>query len=255
MTDARFDLIVIGGGIIGLSSAMAILRQFPDTRLLLIEKENSLAQHQTGHNSGVIHSGIYYKPGSIKATTCVAGRDAMVQFCIDHGIPHEICGKVIAATDPAEFPRLEELHRRGLANGIADIRLLSGDELREIEPHCVGLKGLFVPSTGITDYKAVSLKYAEILTGLGGTIRLGCKAETFRRDGADTIVETTAGGFQTRWLVNCAGLQSDRVSRFAGREAEVQIVPFRGEYYDIVPERQHLVKSLIIPFLIRSFHF
>jgi L-2-hydroxyglutarate oxidase len=247
MSDARFDMVVIGGGIIGLSSAMALLQQFPDLRLLLIEKEGSLAQHQTGHNSGVIHSGIYYKPGSIKAQTCVTGRDAMVQFCVEHSIPYEICGKVIAATVPAEFPRLEELHRRGVANGIPGIRLLSGEQLREIEPHCAGIKGLFVPTTGITDYKAVSLKYAEIIVSRGGTVRTGCKALGIRRDGPVTAVETTAGVFQTRWLVNCAGLHSDRVSRLAGREADIRIVPFRGEYYDIVPARQYLVKSLIYP--------
>ncbi len=247
MTDGRLDMIVIGGGIIGLSSAMALLHRFPDMKLLLMEKENELAQHQTGHNSGVIHSGIYYKPGSIKAQTCVAGREAMVQFCVQHAIPHEICGKVIVATDPDEFPRLEELHRRGEANGIPGIRVLSSPEVREIEPHCAGLKGLFVPTTGITDYKAVSRKFAEIIVSRGGLIRTSCRALGIRRESGATVVESSAGAFQTRWLVNCAGLHSDRISRLAGREADVQIVPFRGEYYDIVPERQHLVKSLIYP--------
>jgi len=247
MPDSHYDVVVIGGGIIGLASAREMLRRFPDLRLLLVEKEKRLASHQTGHNSGVIHSGIYYKPGSIKARTCVAGAAEMIAFCRDNGIAYEVCGKVIVATSEEEVPRLTELQKRGEQNGIPGLRLLSREELREIEPHCGGIRALKVPATGITDYGEVSAKYAEHITSGGGEIRTQCKVTGVVRSSGDTILETSQGPISTRHIINCAGLHSDRVSRWSGKNGGVQIVPFRGEYYDLVPERQNLVRALIYP--------
>jgi (S)-2-hydroxyglutarate dehydrogenase len=247
MSDDRYDLVIIGGGIVGLSVAMALTRSFPRLRLLLVEKEDGLARHQTGHNSGVIHSGIYYKPGSIKARTCVEGAAAMVAFCREHGIPCRICGKVIVASSPDELPGLEELRRRGEANGIAGLRVLNPEELREIEPYCGGVRALHVPGTGITDYVAVSEKYAELARAQGGEIRTRCAVRGISSTNGELSIETAAGPIRTRYAINCAGLHSDRVSRMAGNRPQVRIVPFRGEYYDVVPERQHLVRTLIYP--------
>jgi (S)-2-hydroxyglutarate dehydrogenase len=247
MPDQVFDIVVIGGGIVGLSTAMQFTRLFPQLRLLLVEKEDAVARHQSGHNSGVIHSGVYYKPGSLKAKLCVEGAAAMVEFCRQHGLKHEICGKVIVATTEEEIPRLKTLLERGVANGLAGLRMLEQSELREIEPHCSGLLGLLVPSTGITDYAAVSRKYAEIIATQGGTINTGTEVRKVVRQDGNLIVETNRGSFSARSVINCAGLHSDRVSRMAGLEPEVRIVPFRGEYYDLVPDREHLVRTLIYP--------
>ena len=246
MPDQNYDVVVIGGGIVGLSVAMEMTRRFPRLRLVLLEKEAKLAQHQTGHNSGVIHSGIYYKPGSIKARTCVAGAAAMIAFCQSRDIPHQVCGKVIVATGDEESSRLEELRRRGEANGIPGLRFLSPEELREIEPHCVAERALHVPGTGITDYTMVSAKYAESILAQGGEIRISSRVVGIRV-GPETVVETTSGPFGARFLINCAGLYSDEISRMGGNISDLQIIPFRGEYYDLVPERQHLVRALIYP--------
>jgi len=247
MPAARYDVLVVGGGIVGLSVAMAFTRRFPRLRLALVEKENSLARHQTGHNSGVIHSGIYYKPGSIKARTCVSGASAMIRFCLAHGIPHRICGKLIVASTPEELPGLEELRRRGETNGLTGVRVLAPEEMREIEPHCGGVRALHVPQTGITDYVAVSQKYAELATIQGGEIHTGCKVQNLIDDHRELVVETGTTAFRTRFAINCAGLHSDHVSRMAGNRPPVRIVPFRGEYYDLVHDRQHLVRTLIYP--------
>lgn len=247
MPDQRYDIVVIGGGIVGLSVAREATRRFPDLRLLLVEKEDTLARHQSGHNSGVIHSGVYYKPGSVKARTCVEGAAAIVEFCRQHSIPHQICGKLIVATGEEEIPRLEELRRRGQANGIPGLRLLNRQELLEIEPHCDGIRALHVPGTGITDYVAVSRKYAELIAKQGGEIRTACEVTGFGSRNQQTTVETTQGAFAARYVINCAGLHSDRISRLAGSNPEVRIVPFRGEYYDVIREREHLVRALIYP--------
>ena len=222
-------------------------RSFPGLRLLLVEKEDTFAKHQSGHNSGVIHSGIYYKPGSLKARLCVEGYTAMVEFCREHNITHKILGKVVVATSEEEFPRMQTLLERGQANGLAGMRQLNPEQIREIEPHCSGLRGLFVPQTGIADYPAVCGKYAELIAASGGMLRTGTKVTGFASKNTETVVETTQGNFSTRYVINCAGLHSDRMSRMAGQKPEVQIVPFRGEYYDLVPEKEYLVKTLIYP--------
>jgi L-2-hydroxyglutarate oxidase len=247
MPDQKFDIVIIGGGIVGLSTAMHATRLFPRLRLLLVEKEDRVAHHQSGHNSGVIHSGIYYKPGSLKARLCVEGAAAMVAFCTQHSLPHEVCGKVVVATSAEEAPRLQALLERGQANGIAGLRMIDREQLRQIEPHCGGLRWLHVPSTGITDYARVCEKYAELVVAQGGTVRTSTEVTGLVRGSGETVLETSQGTFATRYVINCAGLHSDRVSRMAGQKPEVRIVPFRGEYYDLVPEKRNLVRALIYP--------
>jgi L-2-hydroxyglutarate oxidase len=247
MADQRFDVVVIGGGIVGLATALQFGRAFPRLRLLLVEKEDRVARHQSGHNSGVIHSGIYYKPGSLKARLCVEGAAAMVEFCREHEIPVQICGKLIVATKAEEVPRLKSLFERGQANGIGGLKLLSVEQAREIEPHCGGVAWLRVPGTGITDYVAVCEKYAELIALQGGIVTTGTKVTGMRRSNGEVTVETSRGSFATKYAINCAGLHSDRLSRMAGEKTDVKIVPFRGEYYDLTPEREHLVRGLIYP--------
>jgi len=233
--------------VVGLGVALEITRRFPRLRLLLIEKEDRVARHQSGHNSGVIHSGVYYKPGSLKARLCVTGAAAMVEFCREHGIAHDVCGKVIVATHADELPRLEELRKRGEANGLTGLRTIGPEELKDIEPHAAGLKALVVPATGITDYAAVCEKYAELISAGGGTVLTSAAVTGIRRTANEIVVETARGAFSTDSLINCAGLFSDRISRMAGDEPGVMIVPFRGEYYDLIPERALLVRALIYP--------
>lgn len=247
MTDSRCNVIVIGGGAVGLGVALEISRRFPRLKLLVLEKEPEVARHQSGHNSGVIHSGIYYKPGSLKARLCVAGAAAMVEFCREHEIPHQVCGKVIVATRKEEIPRLDELQRRGQANGLTGIRLISREELREIEPHASGLQALLVPSTAVTDYALVCRKYSELIAAHGGEVLTSAPATNIRRNSNELVVETPRGAFRTEALINCAGLFSDRISRMAGDDPGVMIIPFRGEYYDLTPEWASLVKALIYP--------
>ena len=237
----------MGGGVVGLGVALEITRRFPHLRLLLLEKEDGVARHQSGHNSGVIHSGVYYKPGSLKARLCVAGAAAMVEFCRQHGIPHAVCGKVIVATHPDELPRLEQLCERGVANGLAGLRIVGPEELRELEPQASGMRALVVPSTGVTDYALVCQKYAELISAIGSDIVTSARVTGIRRGSAEIAVETTQGVFLTSSLINCAGLYSDRISQMAGDDPGITIIPFRGEYYDLIPERASLVRALIYP--------
>ena len=241
-----FDHIIIGGGIVGLATAWTILNRKPGSRVAVLEKEDDWARHQTGRNSGVIHSGIYYKPGSLKAKLCREGQRRMLEFCQDNGIRHETCGKVIVATNAAEIPLLLNLHERGLANGLA-VRLLSAEEVNEYEPHVSCIKGIHVASTGIADYRGVCLKLAESIAARGGDLRLNTRVEAVRTDGSGVMVETSKGAIGARTLVNCAGLHSDRVARLTGARPNARIVPFRGEYYELKPERRSLVKGLIYP--------
>jgi (S)-2-hydroxyglutarate dehydrogenase len=247
MTDRETDLLIIGAGIVGLATALEATRRLAGMRVLVVDKEDHVAAHQTGHNSGVIHSGLYYKTGSLKARKCVAGAASMKRFCREQGVPFEECGKLVVATTPEEVPRLEQLHQRGIANGVPGLRMMERDQFREIEPHCSGLRALQVPTTGIVDYTVVAQKYAELITRLGGEIVLGAKVTGLREDGQANLVQTKGGDFRARYVINCAGLYCDTVARMAGVQTELEIVPFRGEYYEVKPECRHLVKALIYP--------
>lgn len=240
-------IAIIGGGIIGLATALELTERFPGVALAVIEKEPGIAAHQTGHNSGVIHSGIYYKPGSLKARLCVEGADSMVRFCQEHGVPYEICGKIIVATNEEELPRLSDLYARGQQNGLQNLRLLDHDEIREIEPHAAGIRGIHVSGTGIVDYVKVAEKYAELIRNRGGSIHLSHEVVGLKRSGNSVVVETTQGPIQASLVVNCAGLNSDRISKLAQAKLDLTIVPFRGEYYDIIPEKHGYLKGLIYP--------
>ena len=247
MTDRESDLLVIGAGIVGLATAMEVTSRFPQMRIIIVDKEDRVAAHQTGHNSGVIHSGLYYKTGSLKARNCVAGAASMKRFCQEHGVVFEECGKLVVATTPEEVLRLEDLHRRGTANRVPGLRMLQREQFREIEPHCAGICALQVPSTGIVDYTVVAQKYAELIQRAGGELVLGAKVVALREDGGTNIVETRAGTFRARYVINCAGLYSDTITRMAGVQTNLEIIPFRGEYYEVRPERRNLVKALIYP--------
>jgi L-2-hydroxyglutarate oxidase len=238
---------IIGGGIVGLATAYRLGERFPGARIAVLEKESAVGQHQTGHNSGVLHSGLYYKPGSLRARLAVAGIRQMVEFCRENGIAHEICGKLVVAADESEVPRLRDLEKRGAANGLEGLRWLDGHEMREIEPHVGGVAALRVPQEGIVDYTAVCDALAARLSERGARVVTGARVNRLRWQGATWIAETTAGEFQADFLINCAGLQCDRVAQLAGERRDIRIVPFRGEYYKLRPERQHLVRHLIYP--------
>ena len=242
----KYDCVIIGGGIVGLSVAWAILERKPDIRVTVLEKEDGWAQHQTGRNSGVIHSGIYYKPGSLKAKLCREGNRRLVEFCDLYDVPYEACGKVIAATTASELPLLEKLYGRGIANGLA-VRKLATSETNEIEPHVSCLAGIHVPSTGIVDFAAVCRKLAQLIAARGGQLRLGTKVLGLRTNEKEGVLETSQGAFAARWIINCAGLYSDRIARLAGTQPGARIVPFRGEYYEVKPESRRLVRNLIYP--------
>lgn len=241
-----YDVAIIGGGIVGLATAVALAER-RSLKLIVLEAEDRVAAHQSGHNSGVIHSGLYYRPGSLKARNCTEGREAMYRFCLEQGIPHERCGKLVVATQESERPALEELVRRGQANGLRDLRILKAEELAQYEPHVRGIAGLFVQETGIVDYTQVTQAYARLFQGAGGELRLRTKVLGFRRSGEELVLETTAGEIRCRHLINCGGLQCDRIARLCGVDVPLQIIPFRGEYYELVPARRHLVRNLIYP--------
>lgn len=241
-----YDFAIIGGGIVGLSTGMMLGKKYPHARILVLEKESQWAFHQTGNNSGVIHSGVYYKPGSFKAKFCRDGANSMVQFCQEHGIDYEVCGKVIVATNEAELPRLENLYQRGLANSIP-VKRISAEEVKEYEPHVSSVGGIFVKTTGIVNYKQVCCKYAEIIQVQGGDLRLNTKVLRIISTSDRQIIETNNGEFATKFVINCAGLFSDRIAKLAGVNPQAKIVPFRGEYYELTPEKRYLVKGLIYP--------
>ncbi|MCM3381003.1 MULTISPECIES: L-2-hydroxyglutarate oxidase [Shouchella] len=241
-----YDFTIIGGGIVGLAVGHALFGRYPKASVLIIEKEQEVAAHQTGHNSGVIHSGIYYKPGSFKAKFAKAGNQSMTAFCQKHGLKVDICGKVIVATNKKELPLLDHLYQRGIDNGL-DLRMLSKEELHEAEPYVNGLAAISVPTAGIVSYKEVAEKLASLIAEKGGEIQLGTTVETISESNEGATIETDKGTFQTSYLINCAGLHSDRIAKLAGYHVDMKIVPFRGEYYKLRPEKRHLVKNLIYP--------
>ena len=243
----RADVVCIGAGIIGLATARSLARRYRELDILVVEAEPRPAVHQTGHNSGVIHSGLYYKPGSLKAKNCVTGRRRLIEFCDRRDIPYEICGKLVIATDREEIPRLDELERRGRANGLAGLERVPPERIPEFEPHATGVDALWVPETGIVDYKAVANAYADELEDAGVPLHLRTRVMGIEPRCDGVVIQTTAGAFEAGHAVNCAGLQSDRVARMAGHDPDVRIVPFRGEYFDIAPERRELLRGLIYP--------
>ncbi|HZT05760.1 MAG TPA: L-2-hydroxyglutarate oxidase [Chloroflexota bacterium] len=242
-----FDVAIIGAGIIGLAAAREVLLRHPETSLTVLEKEPELGRHQTGHNSGVIHSGIYYAPGSVKARACVAGAAALKRYCLDRGIPFEECGKVIVARNEDEIPRLEELHRRGIENGVPGLERIGPERIRELEPHVVGIQGLWSPRTGIIDFGRVAAAYADDVRAAGGTIATRHEVLGFQRTARSVVVRTTSGDVEASRVVACAGLYADRIAALTGAPKDPRIVPFRGDYYVLPPERRQLVRSLIYP--------
>lgn len=244
------DVVIIGGGIVGLSTAYHLLQARPDLKLTLLEKENQVAAHQTGHNSGVIHSGLYYTPGSLKAINCIRGYKMLIEFCDEEGIDYDLCGKIVVATQKEQLPLLQKLFDRGLQNGLSQNRMISREEMREIEPHVEGLAGIHVPYTGIINYHKVSQTLAGKIEALGGKLALNQKVVQIRRNiqGTSEVVTETGQVFQTRLIVNCAGLYSDKIAQLTQSDPiKVRIIPFRGEYYQLKPEREFLVKNLIYP--------
>ena len=240
------DLIIVGGGIVGLATAYQFQKRYPDRTCRVVEKEDQIAAHQTGHNSGVLHTGIYYKPGSLKAKNCRGGKRAMEQFCQAEGVPFEICGKVIVATEPEELPRLANIFQRGQANGVR-CELVGRERLVELEPHAAGLQAIHVPEAGIVNYRQVCDRLAARILEAGGEITLGARVVGFNSSTSETTVRTTAGDFSARQVVNCAGLHSDRVAKLSGEKPAVKIIPFRGEYFELRPEATPLVRTMIYP--------
>jgi len=247
MSTMTHDIIIIGGGIVGMATAYRLLEENPALKVLVLEKEQEVAAHQTGHNSGVIHSGVYYKPGSLKAQNCVEGYEQLIDFADKHDIPYELCGKVIVATSDAEVPVMENIYTRGKQNGLDKIKKISREELLEYEPHVNGVAAIHVPYTGIIDYKIVTEKYAEIFQQKGGQVFLGERVLGIQNRAKTSAVITTKGTHEGKLVINCGGLYSDKLAAMVEKQLDVRIIPFRGEYYEIRPEKQYLVKSLIYP--------
>ncbi|OLC77078.1 MAG: hydroxyglutarate oxidase [Gemmatimonadetes bacterium 13_1_40CM_4_69_8] len=242
----RYDVAIVGGGIVGLATALALVQRSRGS-VVVLEAEGRLAAHQSGHNSGVIHSGLYYKPGSLKAQTCTAGREALYRFCLEEGIPHRRCGKVVVATRPEQLALLELLEQRGRANGLQRLRRLGSEALREREPEVAGLAGLWVEETGVVDFALVAAAYARQVERGGGDIKTNARVTDVRREANGLHIETEVGPVRAGLLVNCAGLHADRLARMCHLDPQVQIVPFRGDYYELVPERRAMVRGLIYP--------
>ncbi len=245
--EGSFDIVVIGGGIVGVATAMVLLQRQPGLRLVVLEKEPRLAAHQTGHNSGVIHSGLYYRPGSLKARNCVAGREALYRFCSDHQVAHRRCGKLVVATHAAELAPLAELERRGRENGLCGLQRLDAGQLREYEPHAAGIAGLWVPETGVVDYREVTEVMARLVVEAGGVIATNWKVKNVTREGESVILQGNSVKVRGKMLVNCAGLHSDRLALSCGMDPGLQIIPFRGEYYEVIEARRDLVRQLVYP--------
>ena len=237
---------IIGAGIVGLATAFQLKKRKPDLKISIFEKESSPATHQTGHNSGVIHSGIYYKPGSLKATNCINGYNQLVRFCEEENIPHELCGKIIVATSQDELPQLKILYERGQVNGLNGLKELTREELKEYEPHVAGIAGIFVPQTGIVDYKEVAIKYADKLKSGGAEIYFNERIEGIQKK-KEVIIQTDKQEVHSDMVINCAGLYSDKIAQLNNPSLPLKIIPFRGEYYKIKPEKEYLVKNLIYP--------
>jgi len=251
---SHFDVVIVGGGIVGLATAWQLQQRYPRLRPLVLEKEPHVAEHQTGHNSGVLHSGIYYKPGTLRATNCRSGKRAMEEFCAAHGVLYEICGKVIVATSEAELPQLDKIFDRGQQNGVR-CELVGPERLRELEPHAPGVKAIHVPEAGIVNYGAVCRKLVELIAAGGGEVRCSARVLAVKESSGQISVESTAGAFTADYAVTCAGLHSDRVARLTGIQPEAKIVPFRGEYYELNHEAQYLCRNLIYPVPDPSFPF
>jgi L-2-hydroxyglutarate oxidase len=243
----QYDIVIVGGGIVGLATAYQIKQQKPELKMALVEKENVVAQHQTGHNSGVIHSGLYYKPGSLKAKNCIDGYAMLLEFCKEHNIKYELCGKLVVATQEHEVPYLEKLYERGLENGLSKITYIDKDEAKEIEPHVNMLKAIKVPYTGIIDYREVCLKLAELFQEKGGELFLGEKVTDIKQNGGISEVITPKQTLTAKLVINCAGLYCDKVAGYTQDKLDTRIIPFRGEYYMLKKDRRHLVKHLIYP--------
>ena len=243
----KYDFIVIGGGIVGLAAARELLLRKPDASVCVLEKETGPGRHQSTHNSGVLHCGLYYKPGSLKARLAVRGIRLMTDFCREHSVAHEICGKVVVATTEAEVERLRELETRGQQNGLEGLEWLDATALHEIEPHAAGLAALRVPQEGIVDYQAVCDTLVRVIERLGGTFQTNARVTAIHENLGGWILETPSGEFEARYLINCAGLFSDRIAALAGTQNDIRIIPFRGEYFQLAPEARHLVRHLIYP--------
>ena len=244
----KYDVVIIGGGIVGLATALNLKLSKPNLRLVVLEKEDKISKHQTGHNSGVIHSGLYYKPGSLKAINCINGYQMLVKFCQENEVPFEICGKIVVATKHNQLPMLDTLLERGKANGLEGLLKINESQIKEIEPHVSGLAGIKVPQTGIVDYVEVSLKYVEKIKNLGGELLLNQKVVSVSNLNGISTVVTTKGSFDTKLIINCAGLYSDKIAELTEpTKLDLKIIPFRGEYFELKPEKQYLVKNLIYP--------
>jgi L-2-hydroxyglutarate oxidase LhgO len=253
-SSSHYDLAIVGAGIVGLAAAREFLLRQPALRVIVLEKEAAIASQQSGHNSGVIHSGIYYTPGSLKARACVEGQQAMLAFCREQGIPFELCGKVIVALDESELPRLEDLYQRGIKNGVQGLEFIEPERLRELEPYAAGIKAIHSPNTGIIDYVQVAQAYAGQVREHGGEIVTGCEVTALTTREAQTVLGIRQAGVVTleteihaRYVITCGGLQSDKLSRMSGKDSQVHIVPFRGDYYVLRPEKRHVVRGLIYP--------